>query len=33
LAVVPGYSHYDFDRSIEVPPIIEKFLSDSRLQA
>jgi pimeloyl-ACP methyl ester carboxylesterase len=31
LAVVPGYSHFDFDTSTEVPPIIEKFLSDPRL--
>lgn len=31
LAVVPGYSHYDFDTATEVPPIIEKFLSDPRL--
>ncbi|HEX5436469.1 MAG TPA: alpha/beta hydrolase [Gemmatimonadaceae bacterium] len=28
LAVVPGYSHYNFVRSPEVPQIIEKFLAD-----
>lgn len=29
LAVLPGYSHYNFMTSIEVPAVIEKFLSDS----
>jgi pimeloyl-ACP methyl ester carboxylesterase len=33
LAVVPGYSHFDFDTSTEVPGIIEKFLSDQRLES
>jgi pimeloyl-ACP methyl ester carboxylesterase len=28
LAVVPGYSHYNFIRSPEVPEIIGKFLAD-----
>jgi hypothetical protein len=27
--VVPGYSHYNFITSPEVPQIIEKFLADS----
>jgi pimeloyl-ACP methyl ester carboxylesterase len=31
LAVVPGYSHYNFQSSPEVPRIIEKFLTDSLL--
>jgi hypothetical protein len=30
LAVVPGYSHYDFMSSTELPPMIAKFLGDSR---
>jgi pimeloyl-ACP methyl ester carboxylesterase len=29
LAVVPGYSHYNFQSSPEVPQLIEKFLGDS----
>lgn len=29
LAVVPGYSHYNFHSSPEVPQLIEKFLADS----
>jgi pimeloyl-ACP methyl ester carboxylesterase len=29
LAVVPGYSHYNFITSPEVPQIIGKFLADS----
>jgi hypothetical protein len=29
LAVVPGYSHYNFITSSEVPQIIGKFLADS----
>ena len=29
LAVVPGYSHYNFITSPEVPQIVEKFLADS----
>ena len=29
LAVVPGYSHYDFITSPEVPHIVEKFLADA----
>jgi pimeloyl-ACP methyl ester carboxylesterase len=29
LAVVPGYSHYNFISSAEVPQIIGKFLADS----
>ena len=28
LAVVPGYSHYNFITSLEVPQIVEKFLAD-----
>jgi pimeloyl-ACP methyl ester carboxylesterase len=28
LAVVPGYSHYNFITSLEVPPIIDRFLAD-----
>lgn len=28
LAVVPGYSHYNFITSTELPPIIEKYLAD-----
>lgn len=28
LAVVPGYSHYNFMTSSEVPEIVEKFLAD-----
>lgn len=28
LAVIPGYSHYNFIRSIELAPIIEKYLAD-----
>jgi hypothetical protein len=28
LAVVPGYSHYNFKTSAEVPQIIGKFLAD-----
>ena len=28
LAVVPGYSHYNFITSAEVPQIIGKFLAD-----
>jgi pimeloyl-ACP methyl ester carboxylesterase len=28
LAVVPGYSHYNFITSPEVPPLVEKFLKD-----
>ena len=28
LAVVPGYSHYNFITSPEVPQIIHKFLAD-----
>jgi pimeloyl-ACP methyl ester carboxylesterase len=28
LAVVPGYSHYNFISSPEVPAIIDKFLDD-----
>lgn len=31
LAVVPGYSHYNFQSSPEVPQIIEKFLAGSFL--
>ena len=29
MAVVPGYSHYNFITSAEVPQIISKFLTDS----
>jgi pimeloyl-ACP methyl ester carboxylesterase len=29
LAVVPGYSHYNFITSSEVPQIVDKFLADS----
>ena len=29
LAIVPGYSHYNFITSPEVPLIIDKFLADS----
>ena len=29
LAVVPGYSHYNFISSPEVPQIVDKFLADS----
>jgi pimeloyl-ACP methyl ester carboxylesterase len=29
LAIVPGYSHYDFKTSLEVPQIIGKFLTDT----
>jgi hypothetical protein len=28
LAVVPGYSHYNFHGAPEVPPVIERFLAD-----
>ena len=28
LAVVPGYSHYNFLTSLEVPQIVGKFLAD-----
>jgi hypothetical protein len=28
LAVVPGYSHYNFITSAEVPQIVDKFLAD-----
>jgi pimeloyl-ACP methyl ester carboxylesterase len=28
LAIVPGYSHYNFLMSTEVPQIIDKFLAD-----
>ena len=28
LAIVPGYSHYNFVTSTEVAPIIEKYLAD-----
>jgi hypothetical protein len=28
LAIVPGYSHYNFMSSAEVPQIISKFLAD-----
>ena len=28
LAIVPGYSHYNFISSAEVPQIIGKFLAD-----
>jgi pimeloyl-ACP methyl ester carboxylesterase len=28
LAIVPGYSHYNFLTSAEVPRIVEKFLAD-----
>lgn len=28
LAIVPGYSHYNFHTAPEIPPIIEKFLAD-----
>lgn len=31
LAVVPGYSHYNFQSSPEVPQIVGKFLADSLL--
>lgn len=30
LAVVPGYSHYNFHSSPEVPRIVDRFLSDAR---
>jgi hypothetical protein len=28
LAIVPGYSHYNFISATELPPIIEKYLAD-----
>ena len=28
LAIVPGYSHYNFLTSAEVPRIVDKFLAD-----
>jgi len=28
LAIIPGYSHYNFMTSTELPPIIEKYLAD-----
>jgi hypothetical protein len=28
LAVVPGYSHYNFITSVEVPQLVGKFLAD-----
>jgi len=28
MAVIPGYSHYNFMTSTELPPIIEKYLAD-----
>ena len=28
LAIIPGYSHYNFITSTELPPIIGKFLAD-----
>jgi pimeloyl-ACP methyl ester carboxylesterase len=28
LAVIPGYSHYNFFTSAEIPPTVEKFLGD-----
>jgi hypothetical protein len=28
LAIVPGYSHYNFISSLEAPQIIRKFLDD-----
>jgi hypothetical protein len=31
--VVPGYSHYNFITSPEVPQIVEKFLADSLASA
>lgn len=32
LAIIPGYSHYDFETAPEVPVFIEKFLTDARLE-
>jgi hypothetical protein len=28
LAIVPGYSHYNFITSVELGPIIDKYLAD-----
>lgn len=28
LAIVPGYSHYNFVRATELAPIIDKYLAD-----
>jgi pimeloyl-ACP methyl ester carboxylesterase len=31
LAIIPGYSHYDFMTSTEIPPLMEKFLAAPKI--